>query len=128
MAFITENGVITFKSPVASGVSKSSGNAWQSQTIVVSRDGVNAPYDKVALRVTGDKVVQLSEYRVGDKVEVVYSVNAREYNGNWYNELNLYKISGVDTRRPSAAAQPAQAPEPTPNPEIFGNMDEELPF
>ena len=45
MGFITEKGVLTYKSQVETGTSKS-GNTWQKQTIVVSRENVNAPYDK----------------------------------------------------------------------------------
>ena len=74
MGFITEKGVLTYKSQVETGTSKS-GNTWQKQTIVVSRENVNAPYDKVALSVFGDKVNDSERCRVGDKVEITYSIS-----------------------------------------------------
>ena len=73
------------------GTSKN-GNPWAKQTIVVSREGVNAPYDKVALSVFGARVNDTERCNIGDKVEVTYSVSAREYNGRWYNDISLYKI------------------------------------
>ena len=73
MVFITEKGVLAYKSQVETGTSKS-GNIWQKQTIVVSMENVNAPYDKVALSVFGDKVNDSERCRVGDKVEITYSI------------------------------------------------------
>ena len=107
MGFITEKGVLTYKSQVETGTSKS-GNTWQKQTIVVSRENVNAPYDKVALSVFGDKVNDSERCRVGDKVEITYSISAKEYNGKWYNDVSLYKIvSYAPFARPAQEATPA---------------------
>ena len=107
MGFITEKGVLTYKSQVETGTSKS-GNTWQKQTIVVSRENVNAPYDKVALSVFGDKVNDSERCRVGDKVEITYSISAKEYNGRWYNDVSLYKIvSYAPFARPAQGAAPA---------------------
>lgn len=119
MGFITEKGVLTYKSQVETGTSKS-GNTWQKQTIVVSRENVNAPYDKVALSVFGDKVNDSERCRVGDKVEITYSISAKEYNGRWYNDVSLYKIVSQDApfARPAQEAAPAAFPqdnEPLPD-------------
>lgn len=107
MAFITEKGVLTYKSEVETGTSKA-GNPWARQTIVVSREGVNAPYDKVALQVFGDKVNDSNGCKVGDKVEVTYSISAREYNGRWYNDISLFKI---ESESPASRPAPAAAPQ-----------------
>lgn len=118
MGFITEKGVLTYKSQVETGTSKS-GNTWQKQTIVVSRENVNAPYDKVALSVFGDKVNDSERCKVGDKVEITYSISAKEYNGRWYNDVSLYKIvSYAPFARPAQEAAPAALPqdnEPLPD-------------
>ena len=107
MGFITEKGVLTYKSQVETGTSKS-GNTWQKQTIVVSRENANAPFDKVALSVFGDKVNDSERCRVGDKVEITYSISAKEYNGRWYNDVSLYKIvSYAPFARPAQEAAPA---------------------
>ena len=108
MGFITEKGVITYKSQVENGTSKS-GNTSQKQTIVVSTENVTAPYDKVALSVFGNKVNDSERYRVGDKVEITYSISAKEYNGSWYYDMSLYKIVSQDApfARPAQGAAPA---------------------
>ena len=111
MGFITEKGVLTYKSQVETGTSKS-GNTWPRQTIVVSRENVNAPYDKVALSVFGDKVNDSERCRVGDKVEITYSISASEFNGRWYNNVSLYKIvSYAPFARPAQGAAPAAFPQ-----------------
>lgn len=125
MALITEKGIITFKSEVDTGISKN-GNLWSRQTIVVSREGIIAPYDKVALSVFGDKVVDSEKCRVGDKVEITYSISAKEYNGRWYNDVSLYQIvlQEASTR---AAQRPAPAGEPFPA-NCFEEQKGDLPF
>ena len=116
MALITEKGIITFKSEVDTGISKN-GNSWSRQTIVVSREGIIAPYDKVALSVFGDKVVDSERCKVGDKVEITYSISAKEYNGRWYNDVSLYKIVSQDAPfvRPAQGAAPAADSFPQDN-------------
>ena len=115
MGFITEKGVLTYKSQVEAVTSKN-GNIWQKQTIVVSRENVNAPYDKVALSVFGDKVNDSERCKVGDKVEITYSISAKEYNGRWYNDVSLYKIvSYAPFVRPAQGAAPAADSFPQDN-------------
>ena len=125
MGFITEKGVLTYKSQVETGTSKS-GNTWQKQTIVVSRENVNAPYDKVALSVFGDKVNDSERCKVGDKVEITYSISAREYNGKWYNDVSLYRID-LQEAKTQIWQRPAPAGEPFPA-NCFEEQKGDLPF
>ena len=123
MGFIVEKGVLTYKSQVEAVTSKS-GNTWQKQTIVVSRENVNAPYDKVALSVFGDKVNDSERCKVGDKVEITYSISAKEYNGRWYNDVSLYKVVSQD----AAFARPAQGAAPAAFPQDNNEPQGDLPF
>ena len=91
MAIIKEKGTITFMSEVQSGVAQS-GNPWYRQTIVVDVAGYNGSYRKVALQASGNIVGDLEYAQIGDKVEISYQVTAREYNGRWYNNVDLYKV------------------------------------
>lgn len=125
MALITEKGVLTYKSEVETGISKA-GNPWARQTIVVSRDGVNAPYDKVALSVFGDKVNDSERCKVGDTVEITYSISAREYNGKWYNDVSLYRID-LQEAKTQIWQRPAPAGEPFPA-NCFEEQKGDLPF
>lgn len=105
MATIKEKGTIAFMSEVQSGTSQN-GNAWYRQTIVVEVAGYNGTFRKVALQASGDRVAELQHYMVGDRVEVTYQVTAREYQGKWYNNVDLYKIE------PEGEMQQPQMPQP----------------
>ena len=126
MAIIKEKGTITYKSDVQSGMSQN-GNPWYRQTIVVDVAGYNGSFRKIALQATGDKVGDLQSMQLGDKVEVSYQVTAREYNGKWYNNVDLYKIE-----REEEVQQPMQKVLPKSTPLVAPGSTEptdgDLPF
>lgn len=70
-----------------------------------------------------DKVAELDKYQVGDRIKVSFNLKAREYNGRWYNDLQIWRLApaGQATATPSAPAQPAypQAPVSAPQPPAF---------
>ena len=126
MAIIKEKGTISFMSEVQSGIAQS-GNPWYRQTIVVDVAGYNGSFRKVALLATGNVVMDLEKMQIGDKVEVSYQVTAREYNGKWYNNVDLYKVESLVAEQPVAPAYPQnpqypQYPQqqmPQVNPQLY---------
>ena len=131
MAIIKEMGTIAHMSEVQSGTSQK-GNPWYRQTIVVDVAGYNGSYRKIALQATGDVVVDLEMAKVGDKVEISYQVTAREWNGKWYNNVDLYKVEFLESampqmQQPVAPAYPQnpqfpqypQQPQPQVNPQMY---------
>lgn len=128
MAIIKEIGTIAFMSDVQSGTSQN-GNPWCRQIIVVDVAGYNGSYRKVALQATGDVVGDLAGAVLGEKIEVSYQVTAREWNGKWYNNVDLYKVQfqeNVDfyKQQPVAPAYPQnpQYPQqqmPQVNPQMY---------
>ena len=124
MAIVKERGTITFMSDVQSGMSQN-GNPWYRQTIVVDVAGFNGSYRKVALQASGNIVGDLENAQIGDKVEVSYQVTAREYQGRWYNNVDLYKVQFLEPampqmQQPVAPAYPSypQNPQPQVNPQM----------
>lgn len=115
MATIKEKGTIAFMSEVQSGMSQS-GNPWYRQTIVVDVAGYNGSFRKVALQASGNIVGDLEKAQIGDKVEITYQVTAREYNGRWYNNVDLYKVDF-----PEASAPQIQTPVYPQNPQFPQN-------
>ena len=107
MAIIKEIGTISVLGEVQSGTSQT-GNPWYRQTIVVDVAGYNGSYRKVALQASGNVVGDLETAQVGDKVEISYQVTAREYNGKWYNNVDLYKVEFLEPQmqQPVAPAYP----------------------
>jgi hypothetical protein len=128
MAIVKERGTITFMSDVQSGMSQN-GNPWYRQTIVVDVAGFNGSYRKVALQASGNLVQDLEGAMIGDKVEISYQVTAREWNGKWYNNVDLYKVDFLEPQmqQPVAPAYPQnpqfpqypQQPQPQVNPQMY---------
>ena len=56
-----------------------------------------------------DKVAELDKYQVGDRVKVSFNLKSREFNGRWYNDLQIWRIAPAGEAQPAAAA-PAYAP------------------
>ena len=56
-----------------------------------------------------DKVAELDKYQVGDRVKVSFNLKSREFNGRWYNDLQIWRIAPAGQAQPAAAA-PAYAP------------------
>ena len=122
MAIIKEIGTIAHMSEVQSGTSQT-GNPWYRQTIVVDVAGYNGSYRKVALQASGNVVGDLEGAAVGDKVEISYQVTAREWNGKWYNNVDLYKVEFLQPampqmQQPVAPAYPQQQ-MPQVNPQMY---------
>lgn len=109
MATIKEKGTIAFMGEVQSGQSQS-GNMWYRQDIVVDVAGFNGSFRKIALKATGNLVGDLQHAKVGDKVEVTYQVTAREWQGKWYNNVDLYKVEFEEPAAPAPAHPQMQQP------------------
>ena len=126
MAIVKERGTITFMSEVQSGVAQS-GNPWYRQTIVVDVAGFNGSYRKVALQASGNLVQDLEGATIGDKVEISYQVTAREWNGKWYNNVDLYKVEFLEEKPQIIPVYPQnpqfpqypQQPQPQVNPQMY---------
>lgn len=148
MADIT--GKIIAVLPTRSGTS-ARGTQWSSQTAVVE---THEQYPKrVAFDVLGDKITEFN-LQVGEEVTVYFDINAREFNGKWFNSVNAWKVvrqapvqGGYNVGNSQAGAQAAQAaqqaamagvPNPTnpqnpfppaqPPAQPQGNYSDDLPF
>ncbi|MBQ6287553.1 MAG: DUF3127 domain-containing protein [Bacteroidales bacterium] len=54
-----------------------------------------------------DKVAELDRYQVSDEVKVSFNLRGREYNGKWYNDVRVWRISPVSQAAPAAHQAPA---------------------
>lgn len=125
MALFYQKGTISDMSEVQSGTSQS-GREWQRMDLILETPGFNGSVYKMVFRVSGDKVKDVSLYNRGDKVQVGFSISAREWNGKWYNNIDLVTITdesgavktAYDETKPKAQAQenlnPADNPEDLP--------------
>lgn len=117
MADIT--GKIIAVLPTKSGTS-ARGTQWSSQTAVIE---THEQYPKrVAFDVLGDKITEFN-LQVGEEVTVSFDINAREFNGKWWNSVNAWQVvrqggqqapvQGGYSTNPQAGAQAAQAAQQT---------------
>ena len=81
-------GKIIVVLPERSGVSQR-GNQWRSISYVLE---TQEQYPKkLAFDVTNDKIDQLN-IRLGEILTVQFDINAREYNGRWFNSVNAWNV------------------------------------
>lgn len=77
----------------------------------------------------GEDRIRQYEPKVGDEVKVRYHVEAREYNGRYYNEVRCDGIERVGAV--AAQPQPAVNSEPQPTPTAAPQAqqaNDDLPF
>lgn len=127
MALYYSKGSISHMSEITSGTS-SSGRDWARMTIMIDIPGYHGAISKLSFQVGTDRISDVQEFKVGDKVEIGWSIYAREYNGRWYNNVDLVNIKSQGVQ--------ADAPAPTPAPRSLNNIpaselepqEEDLPF
>ena len=133
-------GTLFQKLPVQSG--NSARGPWSKQEFILEFPDGNFTAKACFTAWGVEKVQELDKYRSGDKVKVSFNLKSREYNGRWYNDLQIWKIvpalaqpaSEPDVRSaapvrqepPQASWSPAPAPTLADMPDDDGGED--LPF
>ena len=128
-------GTLVQKLPVQSG--SSARGPWTKQEFILEYPDGNFTAKACFLAWGQDKVQDLGKYQVGDKVKVSFNLKSREYNGRWYNDLQIWKIAPAGApAQPAPQAQSApqapafpQAPAPTlEDMPAYSDAGEDLPF
>jgi hypothetical protein len=104
-------GTLAQKLPVQSG--NSARGPWAKQEFILEYPDGNFTAKACFTAWGQDKVQDLGKYQVGDKVKVSFNLKSREYNGRWYNDLQIWKIAPAGAQ-PAAPAQPAPQAKPAP--------------
>ena len=106
------SGKIIAVLPASSGVSQRTGNPWMSQDSVFE---THEQYPKkMSFRMFCEDRIKKFDIKVGEEVSVSFDIDAHEYNGRWYNQVNAWNISRVQPQQPAAAAAPAVGDSPLP--------------
>ena len=108
MALNYVKGIISHLGDIQQGTSQN-GYDWARQVFVIDVHSFNGTFSKIALTAQNQRVDDLQEYQIGDRVEIGYSVTAREYQGKWFNNVDLVNIKFLDEVA-SAAPAPQTAP------------------
>ena len=101
--------------PKQEGVSRSTGNPWASQEYVLE---THDQYPrKCCFRIFGADRITNMNVQIGEEVRVSFDIDAREYNGRYYNTLTAWKVERIDPN--AVAAQPGQYVQQPPMPGAF---------
>lgn len=126
MALYYSKGTISHMSEIKSGTS-TSGRDWARMTIMIDIPGYQGSISKLSFQVGTDRISDVQEFKVGDKVEIGWSIYAREYNGRWYNNVDLVNIKSQGVQ--AAASAPSPAPQTkTISAAELEPQDGDLPF
>lgn len=121
------SGKIIAVLPERGGISSRSGNEWKTQEYVIENHDQYPR--KMCFNVFGaDKIAQFN-IQLGEELTVQFDIDAREWNGRWFNDLRAWRID----RQPAATVAPSgvqQAPAPSAAPVDFsaGSANDDLPF
>lgn len=119
---------------------------WKAQDFVIETHE-SYPH-KMVFSVFGEDRLSRFNIQVGQEVQVFFDIDAREYNGRWFNSIRAYDVRQVDpatigmqaappAAAPSAIGAPApaapaasadEAPFAAPAPAPEGESSDDLPF
>ena len=128
--------------PAREGVSQRTGNAWKIQEYVIE---THDQYPKkCCFNIFGAEKISQFNIQLGEELTVSFDIDAREYQGKYYNDIRAWAINrnvqvpgaapvpGADGVAPAgvaAAAAPAsEAPFPPQQPAAEGGSAADLPF
>ena len=97
--------------PAQSGVSSRTGNSWMSQDYVIEVPGQYPR--RCAFRIFGEDRIKQFNIQMNEDVTIQFDIDAREYQGRWYNDIRAYNvIRGQMAPVGGAAPMPGAAPFP----------------
>ena len=89
------------------GVSSRTGNPWKMQDFVIEETVGQFP-KRMVFNVFGEENLNRFNIQEGQELTVSFDINAREYNGRWYNDVRVWNVVAAAAAQP-VAAQPVNA-------------------
>ena len=111
-----------------SGVSQRTGNPWMTQEYVIEVPG-QFPR-KMVFNLFGEDRIKQFNIQMGEDITVQFDIDAREYNGRFYNDIRAYNILRGAAVPPAAGTPVGGAPVASPFPpqQPMGGADATAPF
>lgn len=98
-----------------SGVSARTGNPWKMQDFVIEETMGQFP-KRMVFNVFGEDNLNRFNIQEGQELTISFDVNAREYNGRWFNDIRAWNVMPATAAQPVAAAQAATPFPPADQP------------
>lgn len=109
-----------------SGVSTKTGNNWMTQEYVIEVPG---QYPKrCAFSVFGEDRIKQFNLQSGDDVTIQFDIDAREFNGRWYNDVRAYNVIRGQVQQPVVANTSIVSSSFPSTDETQSSDGDELPF
>lgn len=134
-------GIIRHALEVRRGVSQRTGNPWASRDYIMEIPNGQYEPKHFVFTVFGEERLKQFALKKDEEVTVSFDIDAKEYNGKWYNNVQAYDIvrGGVSANTQQGQSAPAQASAPQPAqaavqapifdaPEGGGAYADDLPF
>lgn len=87
-----------------SGIAKGSGKPYRVAQYVLETPG---QYQRrMMFEVFGDELINQMNIQAGEDVVVNFSIDAREYNGRWFNTIRAYKVDKINTTNTAPTTDP----------------------
>ena len=86
------------------GVSNRTGNPWKTQDFVIEETVGQYP-KRMVFNVFGEDNLSRFNIQEGQELTVSFDINAREYNGRWFNDIRVWNVV------PAVSAAPAAQPQ-----------------
>ena len=119
-------GTLRQKMLVQSGASAR--GQWMKQEFILEYPDGNFTAQAFFTAFGQDKVAELDKYQVGDRIRVSFNIKSREFNGRWYNDLQIWRIAPASQAAPAApAAASAPVPPPAAPAPTLDDMPADLP-
>ena len=84
-----------------SGISARTGNPWMTQEYVIEVPGTYPR--RCVFNIFGEDRIKQFNIQVGEELTVQFDIDAREYNGKWYNDIRAYNV--VRQQQPAPTPQ-----------------------
>ena len=100
---------------------------WQKQEYIMELPGQYAK--KVCLYAWGD-TVDTFNLKEGEDVTASIDIESREYNGRWYTNIKVWKVTreSAEANAPSAPSDPSTWPSPSDEVKTATEDFDDLPF
>lgn len=117
-----QTGILVRKWNERTGMSQRTGNTWRKAEFLLEVPGQYPSHISFTVADGQSGRIAHFEKHIGKTVTVSFDIEAREYNGRWYNDLRawgcLEYLAGKTAQQPQAeASQQEKAPKPVATPD-----------
>ena len=109
------------------GGTSRNGNEWKVQEYVIE---THDQYPRrMCFDVFGDDKIKQFNIQVGEELNVSFDIDAREWQGRWFNSIRAWKVERVGAGAPMTPGAPVPPPAPSATPDFtMGDAKDDLPF